>query len=206
MIPFIYNSRKGTTGWNGCMASLTQWTWVWASSGRWWCTEKPGMLQSMGLQRVWHDWVIELNWTELPSLVLFMNPCGLKLMSSIFLGSKITADGDCNHEIKRCLVLGRKAVTNLVQFSSVTPSCPTLCDPMNCSTPGLPVHHQLPEFVQTHVHWVGDAIQPSHPLLSPFPPAPNPSQHQSLFQWVNSSQVLESTLCMYSGKVLEFQL
>ena len=69
-----------------------------------------------------------------------------------------------------------------VQFSSVAQSCPTLCDPMNCSTPGLPVHHQLPEFTQTHVHRVGDAIQPSHPLLSPFPPAPNPSQNQSLFQ------------------------
>ena len=67
------------------------------------------------------------------------------------------------------------------QFSSVAQSCPTLCDPMNHSTPGLPVHHQLPEFTQTHVHRVGDAIQPSHPL-SPFPPAPNPSQHQSLFQ------------------------
>ena len=62
-----------------------------------------------------------------------------------------------------------------VQFSSVAQSCPTLCDTMNCSTPGLPVHHQLPEFTQTHVHRVGDAIQPSHPLSSPFPPAPNPS-------------------------------
>ena len=72
------------------------------------------------------------------------------------------------------------------QFSSVAQSCPTLCDPMNCSTPGLPVHHQLPEFTQIHVHRVSDAIQPSHPLLSPSP-APNPSQHQSLFQWVNSS-------------------
>ena len=69
-----------------------------------------------------------------------------------------------------------------VQFISVTQSCPTLCDPMNRSTPGLPVHHQLPEFTQTHVHGVSDAIQPSHPLLSPSPPAPNPSQHQSLFQ------------------------
>ena len=66
--------------------------------------------------------------------------------------------------------------------SSVAHSCLTLCDPMNCSTPGLPVHHQLPEFTQTHVHQVGDAIQPSHPLSSPSPPAPNPSQHQSLFQ------------------------
>ena len=71
---------------------------------------------------------------------------------------------------------------NPVQFSSVAQSCLTLCDPMNHSTPGLPVHHQLPEFTQTHVHRVGDAIQPSHPLLSPPPPAPNPSQHESLFQ------------------------
>ena len=66
-----------------------------------------------------------------------------------------------------------------VQFSSVAQSCPTLCDTMNCSTPGLPVHHQLPEITQTHVYRVGDAIQPSHPLSSPSPPAPNPSQHQS---------------------------
>ena len=66
-----------------------------------------------------------------------------------------------------------------IQFSSVAQSCPTLCDPMSCSTPGLPVHHQLPEFTQTHVHRVGDAIQPSHLLLSLSPPAPNPSQHQS---------------------------
>ena len=72
--------------------------------------------------------------------------------------------------------------SNSVQFSSVAQSCPALCDPMNHSTPGLPVHHQLPEFTQTHVHRVGDAIQPSHPLSSPFLPAPNPSQHQSLFQ------------------------
>ena len=85
-----------------------------------------------------------------------------------------------------------------VQFSSVAQSCPTLCDPTNRSTPGLPVHHQLPEFTQTHVHRVSDAIQPSHSLSSPFPPAPNPSQHQSLFQWVNSSHEV--------AKVLEFQL
>jgi len=84
------------------------------------------------------------------------------------------------------------------QFISVAQSCPTLCDPMNCSMPGFPVHHQLPELTQTHVHRVGDTIQPSHPLLSPSPPAPNPSQHQSLFQWVNSSHKV--------AKVLEFQL
>ena len=84
------------------------------------------------------------------------------------------------------------------QIRSVAQSCPTLCDPMNRSTPGLPVHHQLPEFTETHVHWVSDAIQPSHPLLSPSPPDPNPSQHQSLFQWVNSSHEV--------ANVLEFQL
>ena len=84
------------------------------------------------------------------------------------------------------------------QFSSVAQSCPTLCDPMNCSTPGLPVYHHLLEFTQTHVHWVGDAFQPSHPLSSPCPPALNASQHQSLFQWVNSSHEV--------AKVLEFQL
>ena len=72
-----------------------------------------------------------------------------------------------------------------VPFSSVAQSCPTLCDPMNRSTPGFPVHHQLPEFTQTHIHRVSDTIQPSHPLSSPSPPAPSPSQHQSLFQWVN---------------------
>ena len=69
-----------------------------------------------------------------------------------------------------------------VQFSSVAQSCPTLCDPMKRSIPGLPVHHQLPEFTQTHVHRVSDAIKPSHPLSSPSPPAHNPSQHQNLFQ------------------------
>ena len=84
------------------------------------------------------------------------------------------------------------------QIRSVAQSCPTLCDPMNRSTPGLPVHHQLPEFTQTHVLRVSDTLQPSHPLSSPSPPAPNPSQHQSLFQWVNSSHEV--------AKVLEFQL
>ena len=71
-------------------------------------------------------------------------------------------------------------------FSSVAQSCPTLRDPMNHSMPGLPVHHQLPEFTQTHDHWVNDTIHPAHPLSSPSPPAHNPSKHQSLFQWVNS--------------------
>ena len=74
----------------------------------------------------------------------------------------------------------------LQSVSSFTQLCPTLCDPMNCSIPGLPVHHQLPAFTQTHVHWVGDAIQPSHPLSPPSPPALNLSPHQGLFQWVSS--------------------
>ena len=85
-----------------------------------------------------------------------------------------------------------------VQFSSVTQSCPTLCDPMDCSTPGLPVYHQLPELTQTHVHWVSDGIQPSHPLSSPSPPTFNLSQHQDLFKWVSSLH--------QEAKVLAFQL
>ena len=85
---------------------------------------------------------------------------------------------------------------HIVQFSSVAQLCLTLCNPVNCRTPGLPVHHRLLEFTQTHVHPVGFAIQPSHPLSSPSPPAPNPSQHQCLFQWVNSSHEV--------AKVLEF--
>ena len=84
------------------------------------------------------------------------------------------------------------------QFSSVAQSCPIVCNPVNRSTPGLPVHHQLPEFTQTHVHRVCDAIQPSHPLSSPSPPALNLSQHQGLFKWVSSSHQV--------AKVLQFQL
>ena len=84
------------------------------------------------------------------------------------------------------------------QFSSIAQSCLILCDPMDYSTPGFPVYHQLPEFAQTQVHLVGDAIHPSHPLLSPSPPAFNLSQHQGLFQWVSSLHQV--------AKVLEFQL
>ena len=84
------------------------------------------------------------------------------------------------------------------QFSSVAQLCLTLCDPMDCSTPGLPVHHQLPEFTQIHVHWVCDAIQPSHPLSSPSPSSFNLSKHQGPFKWISSSHQVD--------KVLEFQL
>ena len=98
----------------------------------------------------------------------------------------------------RLLATPWTAAISSVQFSSVAQSCPTLSDPMYHSTPGLPVHHQLSEFTQTQVHRVSDAIQPSRPLSSPFPPAPNSSQHQSLFQGVSSSYEV--------AKVLEFQL
>ena len=87
---------------------------------------------------------------------------------------------------------------NLIQFSSVAQSYLTLCNPMDCSTPGFPVHHQLPELAQTHVHWVGNVIQTSCPLSSPSPPAFNLSQHQGLFQWVSSLYQV--------AKILEFQL
>ena len=84
------------------------------------------------------------------------------------------------------------------QFSSVAQSCPSLCNPINCSMPGLPGNHQLPESTQTHVHWVSDAIQPSHPLSSLSSPALNLSQHQGLFKWVSSSHQV--------AKVVEFEL
>ena len=97
----------------------------------------------------------------------------------------------------RCPSIDERIKKCSVQFSSVTQSCPTLCDPMDCSRPGLPVHHQLLEPTQTHVHRVGDASQPSHPLSSPSPPAFNLPQHQGLFQWVGSSHQV--------AKVLEFR-
>ena len=97
---------------------------------------------------------------------------------------------------KKCTLNVIQILTN--QSSSVAQSGTTLCDPRNRSTPGFPVHHQLPESTQTHGHWVGDAIQPCHPLLSPSPPTLNLSQHQGLFKWVSSSHQV--------SKLLEFQL
>ena len=137
-------------------------------------TEEPGGLQSMGLKRVGHKW------------------SDLACVACVSSAKKMPTDSS------RTLVEKKKLNLLSVQFSSVAQSCPTLCDPMNHSTPGLPVHHHLPEFTGTHVHQVSDTTQPSHPLSSPSPPAPNPSQHQSLFQWVNSSHEM--------AKVLEFQL
>ena len=101
-----------------------------------------------------------------------------------------------NHSTPRITIIKDQHCSG--QFSSVAQSCQTLCDPMGHSTPGLPVHHQLPEFTQTHVHRVSDAIQPSLPLSSPSPPTFNLSQHQGLFKWVSSSHQV--------AKVLEFQL
>ena len=105
---------------------------------------------------------------------------------------------ECNHKRSVWNTIIHLNLKHSVQFSSVDQWCLTLWDPMNLSTPGLPVHHQLLEFTQTHAHQVGDGFQPSHPLLSPSPPVPNPSKHQGLFQWVNSSHEV--------AKVLEFQL
>ena len=108
------------------------------------------------------------------TLIAAVNKLAIPLDQYTF--AKIQA---CFHILKLIKIIQR---VSSVQFSSVAQSCPTFCDPMNHSMPGLPVHDQLLEFTQTHVHQVGDAIQPSHPLLSPSPPARNPSQHQGLFQ------------------------
>ena len=107
----------------------------------------------------------------------------------------------CTHNFFSRKEKGKKILSYeciIPSVSSVTHLCPTLCYPLNCSTPGLPVHYQLPEFTQTHVHWVSDAIQTSHPLPSPSPPALNLSQHQGLFQWVSSLHQV--------AKLLKFQL
>ena len=126
------------------------------------------------------DYGVTQSWTRLKWLSISSSSCCIRVLTCILLFTS------------------HKDLLISVQFSSVTQSCPTLCNPMNHSTPGLPVHHQLLEFTQIHVHRVGHAIQPSHSLSSPSPPAPNASQHQSLFQWVNSSHEV--------AKVLEFQL
>ena len=141
-----------------------------------------------------------------PAAMVLMSSCGpllttsrcsggvLEVHSSVFLFILIFLIHFSYLEVE-----GKKHSSTLfliLNILSVQFSCSVVSD--SASTPGLPVHHQLPEFTQTHVHWVSDAIQPSHPLSSPCPPAPNPSQHQGLFQWVNSLHEVP--------KVLEFQL
>ena len=120
--------------------------------------------------------------------ILFFVFCPLRQMitSQSYLSLKFFPIG----QILRYSIISSSSV----QFSSVAQSCLTLCDPMNHSTPGFPVHHQLQEFSETHIHQVSDAIQPSHSLSSPSPPGPSPSQHQSLFQWANSSHEVAKAL------------
>ena len=170
---------------------------TWANSRREWRTEEPGVLQSMESQsRVWlSSWATTNKWRDTVSWVRRLNT----VVSSPWNDLNIWCS-----PVKipvgffvKCDKVVLKFIWKIPQFSSVALWCPTL-HPMNRSMPGLPVHHQLPEFTQTHAHRVGDAIQPSHPLLSPSPPAPNLSQHQGLFQWVNSSHEVAT--------VLEFQL
>ena len=121
--------------------------------------------------------------------LLFLHPNPVGTTNLFFISKTCYIDDKIIHYIYTVYnLLG----FSLVQFSSVAQSCLTLCDPMNHSTPGLPVHHQLLEFTQTHVHPVDDAIQPSHSLSFPSSPAPSPSQHQVLFQWVNYSHDIYS--------------
>ena len=130
--------------------------------------------------------------------LLSCNTIGLFLLSFPLL-EEAHPTNFANSDVKEhtAYVSSRRLIVS-VQFSSVAQSCPTPWDPMNCSTTGLPAHHQLPEFIRTHAHWVGDAIQPSHPLSSPCPPAFNLYQHQGPFKWISSSHQV--------AKVLEFQL
>ena len=114
------------------------------------------------------------------------------------IGQPKVLRGSCGETLGKIKKFKSSSVYSSVQFSSVAQSCPTLCDPMDCSTPGFPVHHQLPELIQTHVHWVSDAIQTSHLLSAPSSFTFNLSQHQGLFKWVSSSHQM--------AKVLEFQL
>ena len=129
-------------------------------------------------------------------LLIFKNKCHPLSMQSVFLVSQHSWP-QLYGQICFASIFSNNPFSS-VQFSSVAQLCPTLCHPRNHSTPGLPAHYKLPEFTQTHAHRVDDAIQPSHPLSSPSPSAPNLSQHQGLFQWVNSSHEV--------AKVLKFQL
>ena len=153
------------------MASPTQWAWVWVNSGSWWWIGKPGMLQFMGWQRVGHDWATELtDWLITTRDKLVMSEKAVCLVVQLHL--TLCGPMDCSPPDS----LAHEIFQARIQFSWVSQSCLTLSDPMNRSTPGLPIHHQLLESTQTHVHWVGDDNQPSHPLSSPSPPALNLSQ------------------------------
>ena len=163
---------------------------------------EPGGLPSMGSHRVRHDW------SDLAAAAACRHVMPYK--AECYKGSEIISQGSTQGLVLKTVLFlecaGFEQPRSVegthswpeIQFSSVTQSCPILCNPMDCSMPGLPVHRQLLEFTQTHVHWVGDATQPSHPLLSLPPPAFNLSQDQGLFKWVCSLHQV--------AKVLEFQL
>ena len=162
------------------------------------CTDpKAGQWSGFSWVRRWWEWFPHL------CLQTHLQPSFVPVQNSALLQS-LTVKTIKNHSatttitgiLKRCSRDKKRFQQRSVRFSRSVVS--NLCDPMDCSTPGLPVHHQLPEFTQTHVHWVGDAIQPFHPLLCPSPPAFSLSQHQGLFQWVGSSHQV--------AKVLELQL
>ena len=185
------------------MASPTRWTWVWVNSRSWWQTGRPGVLWFMGSQGVGHDWATELNWTEgiLITLVLIsfawgliicyqrniyrshpdISPVDLQYVSQSHFFTKVWITTLCSFYDAIKITYSCYYLLLTLLLSSHAKSCLTLCDPINCSTPGFPVLHYLLEFPQTHVLWVSDAIQPFHSLLPPSPPALNIPQHQGLF-------------------------
>ena len=163
--------KRDDRGWDGWMASLTQWTWVWASSGRWWWTGRPGMLQSMGLQRVRHYWAPEQQNNTFKMVVNWINAESNSKSSSTRLLVFCCLILHIIHQV----ILIWNPLDNSVQFCSVAQSCQTLCNPMDCSTPGLPVHHQLPEFAQTRpLSWwchptISTSVIPFSSWLQSFP-------------------------------------
>ena len=161
-------------------------------------TEEPDGLQSMRFHRVWHNWATDTHTHTHHFSHQISLTAGKKKKKNPHIFLKETPLNSSKGKPRITAKLTISFLTSSFRFSSVAQLCPTLCDPMNHSMPGLPVHHQLPEFTQTHVHWVSDAIQPSHPLSSPSPPTFKLSQHQGLFKWVSSSHQVT--------KGLEFQL
>ena len=150
---------------------------------------KPASDNSLWSQSTpkWKSWQIRRSCCQLTFCLELIYHEGFHYISEANKGNKDWTTKKTNWSLASKYVMPKMAmlVGNMTQFSSVQLR-PTLRDPMDCSMPGLPIHHQLLELVQTHVHWVGDAIQPYHSLLSPSPPAFNLSQHQGLFQWVSS--------------------
>ena len=179
-LPAMWETQVWSLAWEDALekemathSSVLAWRILWP--------EEPGGLWSIGSQRVRHDWATNtLSGLRNSHLVVTKS---LTAVTSLF----IDMSGD---------ILFHR--THIVQFSSIAQSCPTLCDSMDYSMPGFPIHHQLLELTQTHVHWVSDAIQPSHLLSSPSPPTFNLSWHQGLFQWVSSLHQV--------AKALDFQV